>query len=322
MPDLAMQTSVLVTGASGFVGRFVCEDLRARGFDVFVTRRGGPDAAQDRVTSRHYDLATPGALTVDELRGIDAVVHLAARVHVMDKRARNEEHFRQFNVTATERLAHVAAAAGVRRFVFMSTIKVNGEATTDSVFRSEDLPSPAGAYAVSKHLAELAVRAVAAQTGMEIVVVRPPLVYGPGVGGNFLRMMRWIDNGWPLPFASIRNQRSYVSVWNLADLVGTALVHPAAGGRNLLVSDGRPMSTAELVRLLAASLGRSPNLKHLPEYALRFAARLLGREEDIDRLCGSLVVDDSATRALLGWSPPATVETSVARTVDWYRESR
>lgn len=315
-------TSVLVTGASGFVGRFVCEDLRARGFDVEVTRRGGAVAAQDRATRRHFDLATPDALTVDELRGIDAVVHLAARVHVMDHRARSDERFRQFNVTATERLAHVAAAAGIRRFVFMSTIKVHGEATTDSVFRSDDPPSPAGAYAVSKHLAELALREVAAQTGMEVIVVRPPLVYGPGVGGNFLRMMRWIDKGWPLPFASIRNQRSYVSVWNLADLVGTALVHSAAGGSNLLVSDGRPMSTAEFVRLLAAGLGRSPNLRRLPESALRYAARVLGREEDIDRLCGSLVVDDSATRELLGWRPPASVESSIARTVSWYRESR
>jgi len=315
-------TSVLVTGASGFVGRFVCEDLRARGFDVEVTRRGGAVAAQDRATRRHFDLATPDALTVDELRGIDAVVHLAARVHVMDHRARSDERFRQFNVTATERLAHVAAAAGIRRFVFMSTIKVHGEATTDSVFRSDDPPSPAGAYAVSKHLAELALREVAAQTGMEVIVVRPPLVYGPGVGGNFFRMMRWIDKGWPLPFASIRNQRSYVSVWNLADLVGTALVHSAAGGSNLLVSDGRPMSTAEFVRLLAAGLGRSPNLRRLPESALRYAARVLGREEDIDRLCGSLVVDDSATRELLGWRPPASVESSIARTVSWYRESR
>jgi len=289
---------------------------------VVVTRRDGLDAAQDRATKRHFDLATPGALTADELRGIDAVVHLAARVHVMDDRASDEEHFRQFNVTATERLAHVAALAGVRRFVFMSTIKVNGEATTDSVFTADDPPSPAGAYAVSKHLAELAVRAVEAQTGMEVVVVRPPLVYGPGVGGNFLRMMRWIDKGWPLPFARIRNQRSYVSVWNLADLVGTALVHPAAGGRNFLVSDGRPMSTAELVRLLAAAFGRSPKLVAVPESALRFAARLLGRGEDIDRLCGSLVVDDAATRALLGWNPQADVETSIARTVGWYRESR
>lgn len=289
---------------------------------MVVATRSELDAAQNRATKRHFDLGNPNALTVDELRGIDAVVHLAARVHVMDDRASDEEHFRQFNVTATERLARVAALAGVRRFVFMSTIKVNGEATTDSVFRAEDLPSPTGAYAVSKHRAELAVRAVEAQTGLEVVVVRPPLVYGPGVGGNFLRMMRWIDKGWPLPFDRIHNQRSYVSVWNLADLVGTVLVHPAAGGRSLLVSDGHPMSTAELMGRLAAAFGRSPKLVAVPESVLRFTARILGRHEDIDRLCGSLVVDDAATRALLGWIPRANVETGIARTVDWYREAR
>ncbi len=322
MSDGLMHTKVLVTGATGFVGKVVCDRLRTRGLAVVTSRRTASSAPAGPRTEVSFDLAKPENLNVEELRGIDAVVHLAARVHVMDRRRDDDEYFRQFNVIATERLAQLAAAAGVRRFVFMSTIKVNGEATTGAAFKACDAPSPVGAYAMSKYLAERALGAVSARTGLSVVVIRPPLVYGPGVGGNFLRMMRLVDRGWPLPFARVRNQRSYVNVWNLADLVGRALVHPIAGGQTLLISDGTPVSTADLVRRLAAGFGKSPRLVGVPEFALRGAARILGRKDDLDRLCGSLVVDDHATRALLGWDAPVSMDEGIARTVAWYLGSR
>lgn len=322
MTDGVVHTRVLVTGATGFVGKIVCDELRARGLEVVASRRTGSDAAAGPRKELHFDLATPEDLIVEELRGIDAVVHLAARVHVMDFRRDDDEYFRQFNVIATERLARVAASAGVRRFVFMSTIKVNGEATAGAAFRACDAPSPVGGYAMSKYLAEQALRAVSAGTGLSVVVIRPPLVYGPGVGGNFLRMMRLLEKGWPLPFARIRNQRSYVNVWNLADLVEKALAHPAAGGQTLLISDGYPVSTADLLRRLAAAFGKSPHLVGVPECALRGVARIVGRKEDMDRLCSSLVVDDHATRTLLGWDVPVSMDQGIARTVAWYLGSR
>lgn len=309
---------VLVTGATGFVGKFVCDELRNRGMEVVASRRAFSVVPARPGAEVLFDLATPQDLMVEQLRGIDAVVHLAARVHVLDRRRDDDEYFWKVNVVATERLAQVAAAAGVRRLVFMSTIKVNGEASTAAEFRACDRPAPVGAYAVSKYSAELKLRAVSAATGLSVVIVRPPLVYGPGVGGNFLRMMRLVDKGWPLPFAGVRNQRSYVNAWNLASLVGKTLLHPDAAGQTFLVSDGCRISTPDLLRRMANALGKSPILLNVPECALRGAAGVIGRREDIDRLCGSLVVDDRATREMLGWDAIVSMDEAMARTVTWY----
>lgn len=312
---------VLVTGASGFLGRFVCDDLRGRGLDVVTTHRDLSIAgANDRARIR-WDLEDAATLRVQDLIGVDAVVHLAARVHVMGHDARNDAFFRGPNVDATKHLAEVAAAAGAKRFVYMSSIKVNGEATTVSAFTPEDRPAPEDAYGRSKLLAERALYEISGQSGLQVVVVRPPLVYGPGVGGNFLRMLRWVARGWPLPLGGVANLRSYVSAWNLADLVGTALLHPDASGRKLLVADGPAVSTADLLRQLARGCGRQPLLFKVPERMMRVAAQLIGREQDIARLCGSLVVDDSSTRAVLGWSPPVPFDDGILRTAHWYEES-
>ena len=314
---------VLVTGASGFLGRFVCDDLRSRGLEVITTYRGGSVAnasANDHARIR-WDLEDAATLRVADLHGIDAVVHLAARVHVMGREALDDGYFHAPNVYATKHLAEIAAAAGARRFVYLSSIKVNGEATTGSAFTPEDRPAPEDAYGRSKLHAERALQDVAGRTGLQFVVVRPPLVYGPGVGGNFVRMLRWVARGWPLPLGGVANARSYVSAWNLADLVGTALLHPGASGRTLLVADGPAVSTADLLRRLARACGRQPRLFDVPEKVLRMAAQLAGREQDIARLCGSLVVDDGATRTALGWSPPVPFDDGILRTAHWYTES-
>jgi len=317
---IALQ-KVLVTGASGFLGPFVCEDLRARGLEVITTHRDGPVASSvDRARIR-WDLEDAEALRIQDLNGIDAVVHLAARVHVMGSEALDDVYFNGPNVQATKHLAEIAAAAGAKKIVYMSSIKVNGEATTVAAFTSEDRPAPEDAYGRSKLLAERALHEVAAQTGLQAVVVRPPLVFGPRVGGNFARMLRWVAKGWPLPLGGVKNLRSYVSAWNLADLVGTALLHPGANGRTLLVADGPAVSTVDLLQRLARACGRTPLLVDVPESMLRVAGRLTGRKQDIARLCGSLVVDDSTTRAVLGWSPPVSFDEGLVRTARWYLDS-
>lgn len=311
---------VLVTGASGFVGRYVCDDLRSRGLDVITTHRDAAAAIAEDPARIRWDLEHAAALRVADLHGIDAVVHLAARVHVMGREALADGYFHGPNVVATRHLAEIAAAAGASRFVYMSSIKVNGEATRGSPFTAGDRPAPEDAYGRSKLHAERALHEVAGQTGLQVVIVRPPLVFGPGVGGNFLRMLRWVARGWPLPLGGIANSRSYVNAWNLADLVGAALLHPDASGRTLLAADGPAVSTADLLRGLARACGRQPRLLDVPESVLRMAAQVAGRQQDIARLCGSLVVDDSATRTTLGWSPPVPFDDGILRTARWYME--
>jgi UDP-glucose 4-epimerase len=313
--------TVLVTGASGFLGQFVCDDLRGRGLDVITTHRGGSVANANDRPRIYWDLEDPATLRVQDLNGIDAVVHLAARVHVMGHEALDDGYFHGPNVHATKHIAEIAAAAGASRFVYMSSIKVNGEATTVAPFTPDDRPAPEDAYGRSKLLAERALHEIAARTGLQAVVIRPPLVFGPGVGGNFVRMLRWVARGWPLPLGGVKNLRSYLSAWNLADLVGTALLHPGAAGRTLLVADGPAVSTADLLRRLARACGRKPLLFDVPEQVMYVAAQLTGRTQDIARLCGSLVVDDSATRAALGWNPPVPFDDGILRTAHWYMES-
>ncbi len=309
---------VAVTGAGGFVGRFVCRELEARGFTIRTMGRSTPGSVGIRPDDIHFDLLEPTALSAESLRGVDAVVHLAARVHVMKADARDDALFMTCNAVATERLARAAATAGVRRLVFLSSIKVNGEYTPVAPFRPDDTPAPVGAYALSKYAAERALHQISAETGLQVCIIRPPMVYGPGVAGNFLRMLRWVERGLPLPFRHVHNRRSNVSVWNLADLVARALVHPAATRSAWLCSDGEAMSTDELLLRIGELLGKSPRLLPIPRELARLVLRLTSRSEDYDRLYGSLEVDDSATRLALGWEPPVSLEIGLARTAAWY----
>ena len=311
-----MKQTVLVTGANGFVGRALCVDMARRGFTVRAAVR-----KLSRATSLPGEIVEIADIGADAgwssaLAGIDAVVHLAARVHVMrDSALQPLAAFRAVNVVPTERLARAAAAQGVKRFVYVSSIKVNGEGTPPGrPYTPDDVPAPVDPYGISKHAAEQALRQLAQETGLEVVIIRPVLVYGPGVKANFLSMMRWLHRGIPLPLGAIRNQRSLVALDNLVDLIVTCLHHPKAPDQTFLVSDGEDLSTTELLRRTAAALGRPARLIPVPTLVLRAAARLLGKADIAERLCGSLQVDMSKTRQLLGWVPPVSVDEALKQT--------
>ena len=294
-----------------------------------MVRRLASDGVPVRAAARRplpalpagVDQAVVGDLAADTdwaaaLDGVDVVVHAAARVHVMNDDAADPlAEFRRVNVEGTLALARQAARAGVRRFVFLSSIKVNGEGTAPGrPFTADDAPAPVDAYGVSKLEAEQGLFALARDSSMQIVIVRPVLVYGPGVKGNFISMMRWLHRGVPLPLGAIDNRRSLVALDNLVDLIVVAMRHPAAAGRVFLAADGDDLSTTMLLRRTAAALGRRARLLPLPATLLRLPARLAGREAMADRLIGSLQADIGAARTHLQWSPPVAVDAALAET--------
>ncbi|MBI2725927.1 MAG: SDR family oxidoreductase [Polaromonas sp.] len=304
-----MNRTVLITGASGFVGRHLTIALRAAGRDVRAAFRSVQPATPG-VDSVQVGSLGPDTDWTGALHGIDTVVHLAARVHVMqDKVLDPLAEFRRVNVEGTLALARQAAAAGVRRFVFVSSIKVNGETTSPGKpFTADDTPAPQDAYGISKYEAETGLLALSAATGMEVVIIRPVLVYGPGVGANFLSMMRWLKKGVPLPLGAIRNRRSMVALDNLVDLIAVCMDHPAASGQVFLASDGEDLSTPDLLRRTASALGTRAFLVPVPAIFLKVAAGLIGKGDVAQRLCGSLQADISKNRVLLGWTPPVSVD--------------
>ena len=259
----------------------------------------------------------PGSVE-NALAGADAVVHLAARVHVMKDRATDPlAEFRRVNTDATLALGRAALRAGVRRFVFLSSIKVNGERTADRPFTERDAPAPVDPYGVSKRDAEQGL----AQLGLDLVVLRPPLVYGPGVKGNFLRLMKLVERGVPLPLGGVANRRSLIYVGNLASAIERACVEPAVHG-TFLVSDGSDLSTPELVRGLGAAMGRPARLFTLPPALLAALGRVLGKGDEVTRMIESLRVDCSAARRELQWEIPFTVEQGLKETADWFARRR
>jgi len=314
---------ILVTGASGFVGRHLCSVLRRRGDVVREALRAAPGnepASPDRVVIGDLGPETDWSAAV---QNVSAVVHLAARVHVMDDRAADPlEAFRRVNVRGTETLARAAARAGATRFVFVSSVKVNGEATSDRPYSESDTPAPVDAYGQSKWEAEQRLARVAAETGMPVTILRPPLVYGPEVKANFLQLLRAIDRGIPLPLASIHNRRSLIHVGNFVDAIHAALTHPAAANRTYLVSDGDDVSTPELVRRIAEALGRSPRLLPCPPALLRALGVLAGRSDQVARLTDSLELNIDRIRSELGWRPPFSMRDGLAETARWYRAQR
>ena len=315
--------TVLLTGATGFVGSQLMPVLRGAGWRVRAAVRSGRDALPDGVEPVLVGDLSDAPDLRGALDGADAVIHLAGRAHVMRETAADADAaFHRANVEASRRLARQAAASGVRRLVFVSSVKVNGERTGDRPFAEADPPAPEDAYGRSKWAAEQALREIAAATGLEVVVIRPPLVYGPGVKGNFLRLLRLVATGVPLPLASVRNRRSLVSVWNLCDLIAATAAHPAAAGETFLVSDQRDLSTAELVRAIAAAMGRPARLVPFPPSALRIAGRALGQAAAVERLVGSLQVDSGKATRLLGWVPRVAVDEGLRRTVEWWLATR
>ncbi len=314
-----MEKRIYLTGSTGFVGRYVLERLIADGNRVVAAIRRPMAASMPLgVSSSIFDLENPQALSASELEGIDTVVHLAARVHVAHPTAGEDRKLWQSNVVATDVLARAAVEAGVRRFIYMSSIKVNGERSSDRPFTSTDVPAPCSAYARSKLAAEDALRRLGSSSGLEVVVVRPPLVYGPGVGAHFRRLLALVASRVPLPLAAVNNQRSLVSVWNLADFIAALTNCPGAVRGTWFAADNGDLSTAELVRRIAAAMKLRPMLFPVSPSLLRMAGRLLGREADVSRLCDSLQVDASAARQALGWKPPLASDLAIERTAKWF----
>jgi nucleoside-diphosphate-sugar epimerase len=315
---------VLVTGATGFIGSAVVERLLTMShlMPVLAVRREGKGLS-DQPYAVVGDLG-PDNDWREALQDCRMVVHCAARVHVMgDSSADPLTMYRHANVLGTLNLARQAAEAGVKRFVFVSSIKVNGEQTPlDASFTADDDPAPSDPYGISKHEAEQGLLALAEDTGMEVVIIRPPLVYGPGVKANFLSMMRWVHMGIPLPLGAIHNKRSLVARANLVDLIVTCLEHPAAANQVFLAGDGEDLSTTELLQRMARALGKPARLLPVPTKFLDMAARLSGKQAVAQRLCGSLWVDISKARDLLGWNPPVSVDEALQETAEAFLRDR
>ncbi|WP_280570251.1 SDR family oxidoreductase [Chromohalobacter sp. 296-RDG] len=314
---------VLVTGASGFIGGAVAEALVQRDDrEPVLALRRSPTSSPAWPPHAVVGGLAPDTDWREALQGCQAVVHCAARAHVMDDNATDPlAEYRRTNLQGTLNLARQAAEAGVARFVFLSSIKVNGEQTSsERAFTVEDEPDPIDSYGLSKHEAEKGLLALAKETGLEVVIIRPPLVYGPGVKANFASMMRWLDKGVPLPLGSIPNRRSLVARANLVDLILTCLDHPAAANQVFLASDGEDLSTTELLCQLGQALGRPARLLPVPAGLLVGSASLLGKKAVAQRLCGSLRVDISKARERLGWAPPVTVDQALLETARAYQE--
>ena len=306
---------ILITGANGLVGQALCFELFRQEQSVRAAVRSSSIQIENTETISIGEINAKTDWTA-ALLGIKVIIHLAARVHVMkDKASDPLTEFRKINVEGTLNLARQAVQAGVKRFIFISSIKVNGESTlSDRPFNANDLPAPVDAYGISKREAEDALRLLGAETGMEIVIIRPPLVYGSGVKANFSALMRAVQKGWPLPLGAVYNQRSLVALDNLVDFIITCISHPQAANQTFLVSDGQDLSTTELVRGMAQAVGVSARLLPVPVWALRVGATLLGKGEAVQRLCGNLQVDISKARTLLGWVPPVSVADALKAT--------
>ncbi len=312
---------ILITGAAGFVGkalvqRLIADDESRR---LVVTVRKDWPRWPEQVQAIANGNLNPSTDWSVALEGVSVVVHLAARVHVMHDTAGDPlTAFCAVNVVGTLNLARQAATAGVKRFVFISSIKVNGESTSSGkAFTELATPNPQDAYGQSKHEAEQVLRQLRADTGMEVVIIRPPLVYGPGVKANFAALMRAVQRGWPLPLGAIHNKRSLVALDNLVDFIVTCITHPQAANQTFLVSDGQDLSTTELVRGMAQAAGLPARLLPVPAWALQLAASASGKGAAVQRLCGNLQVDITKARTLLGWGPPVSVNEGLRRAMSW-----
>ncbi len=310
--------TVLLTGASGFVGRAVLDAAKRSGVDVRPVFR-----SHDSAKEHSGAVLVPGldgeADWAQALQGVDVVIHAAARAHVMREEALDPlTEYRRVNVQGTSNLARQAAAAGVRRFVFISSIKVNGEGTLPGrPFTAEDAPAPEDAYGISKAEAETELRRIAQETGMEVTIIRPPLVYGPGVKGNFFSLINWVHRGLPLPLGGVtHNRRSLVGLGNLVDLIWVCVEHPKAANQTFLISDGEDLSTTELLRRVGKALSRPACLLWVPAGLIALIASMLGKKVISQRLLGSLQVDIRKTCELLEWKPTVAVDEGLRKAVE------
>jgi nucleoside-diphosphate-sugar epimerase len=313
-------TTILITGGTGFVGKPLIKSLRKAKFDVVSVYRGDK---KDQIESKFVGGIDSNTDWSGKLNGIDCIVHCAARVHVMNDTVEDPlEAFRNVNVHGTLTLAKAAAKFGVKRFIFVSSIKVNGESTTDRVpYKSSDVSSPEDPYGLSKAEAEEGLKLIADETGMEVVIIRPPLVYAPGVKANFAALLKLASTGIPLPFGCInKNKRSMVYVENLISLIIECINNPNAANETFLVSDDNDLSTKAFVKGLSNSLGKSGLMLPVPNVLFAITGKVLGKSGVIDRLCGSLQVDISHTKDTLNWQPPYSVEQGFTATAEHFKE--
>lgn len=313
---------VLITGCTGFVGKALVASLVKKYTLILPTRRNLkeiPNTVIFLIKNLDADTDWTQALT-----GVDVVVHLAARVHIMNDMSEDPlTEFRKVNVDATLNLARQAAQLGVKRFIFVSSIKVNGESTVKGrPFAADDAPNPLDAYGISKMEAEAQLKVLADKTTMKFVIIRPPLVYGPGVKANFLNMMVWLNKRIPLPLGAIGNKRSFVSVENLVDLIGVCILHPAAENQIFLVSDDEDLSTTELLQRMGKALAKPVLLVPVPVFLLKLLGKMLGKADVIQRLCESLQVDITKTKKLLMWTPPTSVDESLSKTARCFYDEK
>lgn len=313
---------VLITGADGFVGKALCAEMFSRGWKVRASVR-----SREKIKSlpEEIQIVETGSIGPDTgwihaLDNVDLVVHLAGRVHVMkDSSSDPLSEYRIVNTAGTEKLARSAASSGVRRFIFMSTVKVNGEGR-EVQYCEDDIPGPLDPYGISKWEAEKIIKAIANETGMETVIIRTPMVYGPEVKANFLKLLKAVDRGIPMPVASVNNRRSIIYLGNLVDSIIACINHPGAAGQTYFVSDGEDVSTPELIRQIAEALGKPARLFQLPLFILRLAGGITGKSQAMDRLTGSLAVDSSKIRKELGWNPPFTLARGLKQTAEWFNK--
>jgi len=310
---------ILVTGATGFVGQALTDKLRSDGYSVVAAVRRESAILGGDVESVKVGNISAQTDWQQALSKIDVVIHCAARAHIMnDVVADPLAEFRKVNTAGTLNLARQAAEAGVWRFVFISSIKVNGELTESVPFSSEDVFVPTDPYGLSKYEAEQGLLALARETGLEVVIIRPTLVYGSGVKGNFASLLKWMKTGVPLPLGAIHNQRSLVALDNLVDFIIHCIDHPKAANEIFLISDGEDVSTTELLQKVAKAFDKKALLLPIPVSWMTLAAKLLGKADVANRLFGSLQVDSSKARALLGWGPVITMDEQLKKIADAY----
>jgi len=310
--------SLLLTGATGFVGQHLVSALIQRNlpYQIAVRTQAGNSAHPGCISVGDINAHTTWS---QALEGVTDVVHLAARVHITQETSTDAyAAFRAVNTEGTLNLARQAAAAGVRRFVFLSSVKVNGEGSPHAYLET-DTPAPEDAYAVSKWEAEQGLWKISAETGMQMVILRIPLVYGPGVGANFLQLLQTVNKGWPLPLRGIANRRSLLYVGNLVDAILLVLEHPDAANKLYLLSDGQDVSTSQLVELISKALNKPPRLFSVPQGLLRTAAGVLGKSSAVDRLFGSLYLDSAKIQQELHWKPPFSLQDGLNETANWYK---
>lgn len=310
-----MRKIILVTGSTGFIGSRLIPALEENGYDVIAALRKHDSRIKKSVQINDIGPDTDWS---SALTGVDAIIHLAARVHIMKETCRDPLHeYLRINTKGTLNLANQAARAGVKRFIFMSTVGVNGRFNpAGKAFKEDDLPAPQNNYAISKYEAEKGLKKLSEETGMEVVIIRAPLVYGPNAKGNFAYLIKWMKKGFPLPLGSLtKNYRSFISVDNLVDFIILCIEHPKAAGQVFFVSDGEDLSTAELVRRIGSAMRIKVRLIPIPAWTLKVVDLILGKKEFSRRLCDSLRIDISKAKSILGWNPPISVDEGLKRAV-------